>query len=227
MDVVVGNLGLNSSYRTSPEEPFSRFIADYDQNGQQDPLLVHYLQGQQVPLHFRDDLLGWLQPLKKKFPDYRSYALADWQEVARADSKPKRTDVHTFTTSWVENLGDGSHKLHALPKEAQMAPVYGILTSDFDQDGAVDILLTGNSSAPNPFVGHLDAFNGLLLLGDGKKGFVSKRIQDSGFHVPGEGRSLALVQNKNGERMLLAAQSNGPLVVFILNKGKKEWLDMR
>ena len=43
--------------------------------------------------------------------------------------------AYTFATSLVRNNGDGSFTLVPLPREAQLAPVYGILAGDVDGDG--------------------------------------------------------------------------------------------
>ena len=212
-DLVAGNLGLNTHYKTSPEKPVSLFVNDYDTNGRLDPILVHYLQDRQVPIHFRDDLLTWVFPLRKRFSDYQSYATANWKDFF-PDTKVRPINVHLFTSSWVENLGDGKFSVHQLPLQAQMAPVYGLLVDDFNKDKRPDILLTGNSSAANTFEGQYDAFNGLLLLGEGEGNFTPQSLQQSGFYVPGEGRALVKLIGADGKPLIIAAQSNGPLECF-------------
>lgn len=220
IDLIAGNMGTNTPYKTSKEKPFSRFIGDFDSNGQTDFLIAHYLEEKQVPLHFRDDLLGWLQPLKKRFPDYQSYATASWDEVLPDGVATIRTDLNTFATSWIENLGDGFFTLHKLPKEAQFASVYGILIEDFNNDGILDILLNGNSRSPNSFAGYSDAMNGLLLFGDGKRNFIPQTIQKSGFYMAGEGRALAMIRKVDSSNVVLATQNNGAVKTFLFHKKK-------
>ncbi|MCR9226314.1 MAG: VCBS repeat-containing protein [Flavobacteriaceae bacterium] len=220
LDLVAGNQGLNSLYRSSVEHPLTLHEYDFDQNGTQDRLISHYLEGKHVPLHFRNDLLDRLLPYKKRFQDYKSYAGSDWEEVVPNTSKAQKTVINTFATSWIENVG-GSYMIHPLPNEAQLAPVNGILVSDFDLDGNMDILLSGNSKDQHPFVGYLDAFKGLLLLGK-NKGFVPQSIQDSGFYVGGEGRALGLIETASGHPLILAAQNDGPLLSFQLKSNKDQ-----
>ena len=212
-DLIAGNLGLNTHYKTSPQQPLSLYTGDYDDNGKPDPIIVHYLQDKQVPVHFRDDLLSWIFPLRKKFPDYESYASANWQDFF-PDRQTDPVPIDLFVTSWIENLGSGRFRVHPLPTAAQTAPVYGLLAGDFNCDQHPDLLLTGNSSAANPFDGQYDAFNGLLLLGNGQGNFKPQSFRQSGFFVPGEGRALVRIMGADGKPLVLAAQSNGPLKCF-------------
>jgi hypothetical protein len=213
LDMVAGNWGFNSVYRTNATQPISLFFGDFDGNGQPDPVVVSYLQNHRAPMAFRNDLLGWIAPLKKQFTDYAAYAKADWPDFF--PGKPtQEIAAQTFATCWIENTGNGQFILHPLPIEAQMAPVFGILADDFNADGFPDLLLTGNTSAPNSNAGQIDALNGLLLTGSAKHTFLPKTIRESGFYVPGEGRDLAKVKTARQEMLILAGRNNGGLLCF-------------
>ena len=80
-------------------------------------------------------------------------------------------DCRFFESAYIENLGNGSFKMHPLPIEAQTAPVFGILSNDYNSDGNTDLLLTGNSYSSNIYTGQYDAFTGLFLSGNGKGEF--------------------------------------------------------
>src|SRR5690606_38979881 len=75
-DYVLGNLGRNSRYQASAEQPVSIYAADFDQNGSIDPILTYYLDGQEYPVHSRDDLLNQMVSLRQKFTRYATYAKA-------------------------------------------------------------------------------------------------------------------------------------------------------
>jgi hypothetical protein len=217
LDMVAGNWGFNSVYRTSPTQPISLFFGDFDGNGQPDPIVVSYLQNHRAPMAFRNDLLGWIAPLKKQFTDYAAYAKADWPDFF--PGKPtQEIAAQTFASCWVENIGQGRFTLHALPIEAQMAPIFGILAEDFNADGFLDLLLTGNTSAPNSNAGQIDALNGLLLTGSAKHTFLPKTIRESGFYVPGEGRDLVKVKTARQEMLILAGRNNGGLLCFKMRR---------
>ncbi|UBM59147.1 VCBS repeat-containing protein [Marinilongibacter aquaticus] len=218
VDIVAGNLGLNSPYRSSDEQPLALQRADFDQNGSEDFLISHYLMGKQVPLHFRNDFLQSLAPFQNTYADYQSYAQSSWKEILPEGLKPQSTAVNTFSSVWLENK-EGKFTVHELPLLAQTAPVQGILLADFDADGLEDILLSGNSYAQNPFVGYLDAMQGLWLRGNAAKEFQPIMARNSGFALRGDGRGIvALKHTASGEKLILVAQNNGALQVFSCKK---------
>jgi hypothetical protein len=106
--------------------------------------------------------------------------------------------AYTIATSLVRNDGDGRFTLLPLPLEAQLAPVYGILSADVDEDGDLDLLLAGNFDGATPAIGRMRASYGLLLRGDGRGNFAPARAAESGFLVPGQGRDIRRLRTAQG-----------------------------
>ena len=119
-------------------------------------------------------------------------------------------------TSYLENYGDGTFNLRALPKEAQLSKVYGIYLDDFNADNYFDILIIGNDFGGEIGMGRYDASNGMVLLGDQKGGYISQSIEESGLYVPGDAKSLVRIVVDN-KPILLAGQNNDK-IVSIYNK---------
>jgi len=117
------------------------------------------------------------------------------------------------------NNGDGSFTLVPLPDEAQLAPVYGILATDVDQDGHVDLLFAGNFDGFKPEIGRMAASHGLVLRGDGKGRFRPVRGDASGFVVPGQSRDIARVRTAHGDMFVVARNNDRPLI-FRGNRAK-------
>jgi len=161
-------------------------------------------------------LLQQIPSLKNKFKTYESYARATLDDIFPENTLKDAyiRDSRFFESAWIENLGQGAFRMHALPVEAQIAPVFGMLTNDFNGDGNTDLLLTGNSYSFNVFDGNQDAFIGLWLRGDGKGGFTPVPGSESGFFVDGDAKALAELVLGNGSSLILAAQNSGYLKVF-------------
>ncbi len=215
LDFVAGNLGLNNPYGSTPDHPLCLQVADFDENGRKDAIMTYYLEGKEVPVHFRDDLRAWFLPLRKQYPDYTSFARASWPEIF-----PQHTAhtvaIETFASVWVENTERG-FILHPLPMPAQIAPIYAIEIADVDGDGRPDLALSGNSYAPEPHTGRYDAFNGLLLL-RAERGYRPCSVAESGFYLPGDQKSLIQLQSADAQTLLIGAENNGPLRAFKLNR---------
>lgn len=123
-----------------------------------------------------------------------------------------------MTSSYLENKGNDKFTLKPLPKAAQIAPIQAILIDDFNQDGYLDALLSGNDFTSEKNNGWYDAFNGLLLTGDNKGNFVPISTAKSGFYVPKDGRSIAKMQDMTGKTIIIAGQNSNKLRVFYPKK---------
>lgn len=225
MDYVAGNLGSNSLIRTSEKEPVSLYAGDYDNNESLDLIPTTYFRMEtgtytEVPFYGRKDMEKQIRRFQELFPGHKDYGEADIGEVMA-----RLPDVTTLVlkanyqqSALIENLGNGDFKIRELPAEAQLAPVFAILTGDFTGDQMPDILLTGNDYGNEVGNGRYDALNGLLLAGDGKGNFEALSMQESGILIPGDGKSLVKLQSSNGSLVVVSGQNQGKLAMFRSSK---------
>jgi hypothetical protein len=218
-DYVLGNLGFNSPYQTSPAEPVSVYVNDFNNDGVRESILSRFIQHVNRPVHPRDDMLQQMASFRKQFPDYRSYSEVAIDDLISGVDSTLIIKAETFASSYLENKNENGWSLRALPIEAQVAPVYGILTDDFDNDGTLDILLTGNSYATEVLTGRYDAFKGLFLHGNGHGNFEPAYTKRSNFLVDGNAKSLALLVNVKGDRVIIAGQNNDDVRVYESHAG--------
>ncbi|HKW49613.1 MAG TPA: VCBS repeat-containing protein, partial [Gemmatimonadaceae bacterium] len=220
VDFVVANLGLNSLFHASPNEPVTMYVKDFDHNDIAEQIISVYNHGVSHPLPQRDELLGALPFLASRFPRYKDFAgktVADIftpQELSGAVVK----NAYAFASSLLLNNGDGSFKVVPLPDEAQIAPVYGMLATDIDHSGHIDLLLAGNFDGFKPQIGRMAASYGLVLRGDGKGGFTPERPRESGFFVPGQARDIARIRTARGDLFVVTRNNDRPLF-FHTNRG--------
>jgi hypothetical protein len=216
IDYTAGNLGLNAQYKVSQDQPMRIFAKDFDMNGTIDPVCSYFVQGKSYPIYHRALLLSQIPSMQNRFKTYDEYAKATIDDIFPESSLKGAyiKDSRFFQSAYIENTGNGSFKIHALPIEAQISPVFGLLTDDYNHDGNTDILLTGNSYSSNVYTGRYDAFIGLMLAGNGKGGFSAVPAPESGFFVDGDAKSLACLTMRDGSSLLLAAQNSDSLKVF-------------
>ena len=230
-DYVAGNLGTNSKYKASPEEPVCVYANDYDKDGTLDPILCYFLSGADgkraaYPTHSRDDFISQMSSMRLRYPRYHDYAVTPMEKLLPAEDLEAAFIVksETFRSSYLENKGDGKFDIKPLPIEAQFAPVFGMIADDFDGDGNLDLLLAGNSYATEVRTGQYDALNGLLLKGDGKGNFSPLPSPESGFWVGGDAKGMAALTTGEGKSLILVAQNGGPLKVFSQNRSSAQYL---
>jgi hypothetical protein len=216
MDYVVGNLGLNSVYRASVEEPVCVYAKDFDDNGSMDAVMCRYIQGKEHPVHPRETLTGQISKLRgvaQRYADYGRMGIKDlFSEPMLNDALILKSTL--LASVYIENNGTGKFIIRQLPVEAQYSPIFGLTVTDINDDGNLDVLSIGNSYASETLNGFYDAGIGNYLQGDGAGNFRSVTVNQSGFFVDGDAKSLAQLTFKNGDQLLIATQNRDSIKVF-------------
>jgi len=221
IDYVVSNLGLNTNYKASDQYPVRAYGKDFDGNGSYDVITSMFLPDsggtkREYPLISRDDLFRQVPSMRKRFPTYRTYAVATMDSVLTPEQRQGATilTANEFRSCLFRNDGHGKFTMIPLPAQAQLSVLDGMVARDFDGDGNLDLVINGNDYGTEVSTGRYDALNGLLLKGDGKGGFRPESILASGIYIPGDGKALAALRGAGGAFMLAAGQNRGPLKLY-------------
>jgi hypothetical protein len=129
-----------------------------------------------------------------------------------------RLKATTLQSVYLRNDGNGKFTMIPLPVQAQISQLCGMTVDDFDGDGNLDVAINGNDYGTELTTGRYDAFNGLMLKGDGKGGFKPLSILQSGIYIPGNGKAMVKVQGANGKYLLASSQNRGAMKIFELKK---------
>ncbi len=223
MDFIAGNLGLNNKYNITPERPLKLYAGDFDANNFID-LLPAYFQKNSAgkfelfPALDRTQLADQVPSVKKQFLLHKDFAALSIEGLLKKIKAVNMMEMECQATAtvWIENLSNGEFKKHALPVEAQFAPVNAILANDFDADGNIDMLLAGNEYQTEALTGRYDASFGVFLKGNGKGKFSAVGNITSRFIIDGDVKGMVEINNGK-QRMIIAAVNNAPLKCYKLN----------
>lgn len=231
LEIAAGNLGLNTKYKQpSSERPHLAYYGDFDGKGA-NLVEVKREGGCLYPERGRSCASSAMPFISEKFGTFKAYALAELTDIYSEDklAKARKYSVTEFQSGVFMNHGS-LFTFAPLPREAQIAPVFGLSAGDFTGDGHADLVLSGNFIwGPQNETGPFDGGRGLLLNGDGKGGLTAIAASESGLLLDGDHRGLSRIDLDGDHHPdLIAAANNGPLKA-LRNLGTPDnaWLAVR
>ena len=221
MDYIAGNLGINTLFQATDEQPVSVYAKDFNNDGFFDAIpTVFYkdLEGKykEFPYNTRDDLAKQFVQTRQRFPNYAKFSEATINEILKPEELKDALilKANWMKSSYIENKGNGIFEIKELPIQAQFAPIFGMIAQDFDHDGNLDVLISGNDFSAEVSVGRNDGLNGLLLKGKGNGTFEAISLVKSGFCVVGDAKSLVKIINPKGQLLTVSSQNRNKLKFF-------------
>jgi len=217
LDIIGGNLGLNSLLKASIKEPVEMYLNDFDNNGSLDQVICSYQNGISYPVASLDELASQIAGLKEKYPNYSDFGGKTPKDIFGKNTLDKSILKRAvlFESCLFLNNGDGTFKINKLPTVAQFSPVRDIIVRDFDMDGKTDIVLAGNNYSVRPSYGRYDASYGWCLAGDTGHLFNPIMPVESGLKIKGDARRILPIEVL-GKQYLVAAVNDGTLQIFKL-----------
>ena len=214
-DLVTGNLGQNTRFTASAAAPLRCYAKDFDNNGTLDPIVALSEDNKFYPIMQKEVLMKQIPSLKKKFLYSEDYGKATMSDIFPQKDLDAALNLFCFDleTCWWENQG-GKFIRHALPKQAQLSPVQGIVAADQNGDGQVDLMMAGNKYGFEVETNRCDASNGALFLGDGKGNFSWLDNLQTGFWATREARDLVMLRGSGGKHVFVVANNNRPAQIY-------------
>lgn len=213
VDLVAGNLGLNSRLTASPKQPVRLYFNDFDGNGKKEQILTFYLQNKEITFATKDELQKQMPFLNKKYIYAEDFAKAGIEEIFTA-AKIRQAAVSSadyFANAILINNGNLNFTAKELPWEAKLTSYRDAAIADVNNDKLPDIILAGNYYSNNIHAGRYDADFGSVLVNQGKGNFKCETL--NGLVVKGEVRHiLPIAINKQPAYIL--AKNNDSLAIF-------------
>jgi hypothetical protein len=213
IDLVAGNLGLNSRLKTSENEPVKLYYEDFDGNGKKEQVVTYFLSGKEMPFTTKMDLERQMPVLKKKFLKAEDFAKSPLEEIFPEE---KLQTAKVLTADYFSNavlINDGSlhFTINALPWQAQLTPFRDAVIVDANNDRLPDVLLGGNFYDNNITSGRYDADYGTILINHGHAKFSSGPL--NGLVIKGQVRRIRRIMIDNKEAFLFAKNNDSTQVI--------------
>ena len=192
LDIVAGNHGTNSKFKTTPDHPIRLYYNDFDNNSFPEAIMTYESEeGNIYPYALRHNLAARLPILKKKFPDFESYKNATIEDVFSKEQLESSIVYKADELRSLVLINDGNMNFEKviLPKTVQISPMYAIAHYDLNKDGFEDLIMGGNLYKVQPEAGRYDASYGHILINQ-QDGTFKDESRKYGFSVKGEIRDI-------------------------------------
>lgn len=213
LDILAGNLGLNSRLKASEQEPVKMYVNDFDGNGRREPILTTFVNGKEALFPTKLEMEKQMPVIRKKYIYATEFSKASLGDIVGADKieKSKVFSADYFQNAVLVNDGKGNFTPQPLPFRGQWAPFYDAQVIDANGDQLPDVLLMGNFYDCNIQMGRYDADYGTVLINKGNCNFSPEPLK--GLQVRGQVKRLKEIKLKSGTA-IVAARNDDALVVM-------------
>ena len=220
-DIVAGNFGTNNRFYPHLSNPIYLFVHDFDQNGQSDPLIAYYSDGELLPFDQLDELLLQITGLRHRVDSYTEFSKLNFSQIFGNEivDLAQRKYINELRTTFFLNQGGGKFTVQYADTELQHFPVMSVLVHDFNGNGIKDLLAGGNILGVRPSIGGpQDSGYGLYMEGSGNGTFSPLGFNQSGFYVENEIRSIELINSPNSKKRIIVVRNSDKPFIFKLNQ---------
>lgn len=206
LDIVAGNVGLNSFVKASDKQPvlLNNLSAT---NTQGFNPIIQYGKGKHVSSI--EEIIKQKPQFKKRLTSHPAFA--NWLLSDSFEAEVQLVGQVTELQS-VIFYQDGALNFtkQSLPMEAQYSTVNDIVSTDLNSDGRHDLILGGNEMGFTSSFGNRDASYGLVLLQQSNNTFKALTTRDSGILIDGVIRSIQAI----GNDQFMFAINNKPTKIY-------------
>ncbi|MES2374135.1 MAG: VCBS repeat-containing protein [Bacteroidota bacterium] len=213
IDIVAGNLGLNSRLQATDKHPVNLYYYDFDGNGKKEQVLTYFVGDRQLPFANKAELEKQMPIQKKKFLYAEQFAKASINEIFNKEKLQKASvlTANYFSNAVLINNGSLSFTIQPLPWQAQLTSYKEAIAVNANNDALPDILLMGNYYDNNIQMGRYDGDYGTILLNKGKGVFDAAPL--NGLQVKGQVRKIRKINIANKEAFILARNNDSAMVI--------------
>jgi hypothetical protein len=212
LDILAGNLGLNSRLKATDKQPVKMYINDFDDNERVEQILTYFVDDKEVIFADKREIERQLPYVKKKYLMSKDFSVASLDDIF---GKKKIAESNIFESNYFENSilindGNGNFELKALPKFLQYSPLFDVvLVSNFK--GISDFIFASNTYDANIQMGLYDASFGGVYSFDSKLNVSKSTFKN--LPINGQVRKVLKIRIAQKDAFLLV-KNNDKLMVL-------------
>ena len=213
IDLIAGNLGLNSRLRASAEQPVKLYYNDFDDNGKSEQILTYYVGGKEIPFPNKAEMERQMPVMRKRFLYAKDFAKASLSDILTSEKieSAQVLSADYFANCILINKGGLNFEAVKMPWEAQLTSYRDAAIVDANNDSLPDILLAGNYYGNNIEMGRYDADYGSLLINNGTGGFYYENL--NGLAIKGQLRSVKKITVNKKAAFVIARNNDSTMVI--------------
>jgi len=220
-EIIAGNVGSNSYFKPSKNNPVTIVAKDFDKSGSIDPIISYYNQTdrERFIVHNRLVVIDQIPGIKKRFETFTQYATTPFEKAFSQNDLADaiKHEIYVVTSSVFVNHNGERMQTRDLPDIAQLSHINDILVEDLNSDGKDDLILIGNNYSQETMFGAYDASVGTVLLGDGKLNWKSLAPPETNFIADKDAKMIKSGRLKRGQ-FIIIGNNNDDLQVFFIKK---------
>ncbi|MEO7766702.1 MAG: VCBS repeat-containing protein, partial [Ferruginibacter sp.] len=214
-DLLAGNWGHNSKLSAGKNGPLKLYVKDFDKNGSVDQVMAYTVDGKEYTFLAKDELERDMPVLKKAYLNYGEVAGKTVQYMfydLLKDYKELKAEI--LGSSCFINDGKGNFTKMELPPDLQMAPVFSFTSLPYNN--SLRWLAGGNFYGVVPYEGRYDALapTAFSFAKNARAFHVEQKLSS----VSGEVRDQQWLNTAGGQKILIIARNNQPLLFYKLPK---------
>jgi hypothetical protein len=217
LDIIAGNMGLNTRLESNTKSKLRMYINDFDQNGSLDPILTQYDGSKSNPWVMKNSLLRQIPALRKQLVKYADYQNKNLEDLFSNEllSKSLILEVDILASVFWKNLGNGKFEGRSLPMEIQQSPIYSIRSFQ-NNSGKPYLAFGGNQTRIKPEFGtNLGSYGWILEINQNPDSWKALLPEESGLFIPGEIRDIQILNSGSTNNLIFLRNNNQPIIYEI------------
>jgi enediyne biosynthesis protein E4 len=204
-DMILGNSGENGYLSDRNDPPVKLWVNDFDDNGFVEKFMTYTVEGKDLPVNMKRDMVKELPILKKQVLKHHDYAEKSIQEILPKEKLQKAVvkQVDYFKSVFAINDGKGNFTLKEMPLQSQLSSICTAYVLDLNGDNRLDIVYGGNHTTFLPQYGRNDGSYGDVLLNQGNMVFQSLSSAQSGLRVSGMMKDIKPLKIKGLDYLMI------------------------